>query len=87
MEILQAGITQVTLNRDLAKLVKDGLIDKSGKGRGIRYRVSAKYHLFAPIDREAYFNKEIDYSEEIEFMNGHEVSDEEIEKFLMKSVV
>ncbi|MCD4664499.1 MAG: Fic family protein [Bacteroidales bacterium] len=62
-DILQADVTQVTLNRDLAKLVQDGLIKKSGKGRGIRYRVSAKYFLFAPIDSEVYFNKEIDSRE------------------------
>ena len=59
-EILQADVTQVTLNRDLAKLVKDGLIEKTGKGRGIRYRVSAKYYLFASFDGEAYFDKEVD---------------------------
>lgn len=59
-DILQADVTQVTLNRDLAKLVQNGLIDKNGKGRGIRYLVSAKYHLFAPFDSEAYFNKQVD---------------------------
>lgn len=59
-ESLQAEVTQVTLNRDLAKLVKEGFIEKSGKGRGIRYQVSAKYLLFAPIDSEAYFQKELD---------------------------
>lgn len=79
LKILQAGITQVTLNRDLAKLVKDGLIEKSGKGRGIRYQVSAKYHLFAPIDKESYFNKEID------FRNGKKHFNPEIFSLLSRS--
>lgn len=60
-EDLQANITQVTLNRDLAKLVKNGLIQKSGIGRAIRYQLSTKYLLFAPINVNAYFDKEIDF--------------------------
>lgn len=60
-ESLQANISQITLNRDLAKLVRDGLIEKSGIGRAIRYQLSTKYLLFAPINIDSYFDKEIDF--------------------------
>lgn len=62
-KILQLDITQVTLNRDLAYLVKSKLIQKIGKGRAIRYSISVNYILFAQIDSDKYFADEIDIRE------------------------
>lgn len=56
-EQLQASISQVTLNRDLAKLVKSKFLNKTGKARAITYSVSDYYTLFSDIDIEAYFTK------------------------------
>ena len=59
-KILQIDITQVTLNRDLAVLVKSKSIQKIGKGRATRYLISSSFQLFSPINLDTYFEKEID---------------------------
>lgn len=48
------------MNRDLARLVSDAALVKSGKARAVRYSISDRYRLFSPIDQEAYFEKEPD---------------------------
>ncbi|MFC2107552.1 Fic family protein [Bacteroidota bacterium] len=60
-ENLEAEITQVTLNRDLAKLVKENWIERNGKGRAIIYHLSTKYLLFAEINIKEYFEKDINF--------------------------
>lgn len=57
---LQLDISQVTINRDLAELVKNNFVQKTGKGRAIRYNVSASFQLFAPFNADKYFADEID---------------------------
>ena len=57
---LQLEITQVTLNRDLAKLVKNGYLEKRGKGRATHYKISANVQLFSTIDLDKYFEVEVD---------------------------
>ena len=57
-EFLKENISQPTLNRDLAKLVKSTTIEKSGKARAIRYNLSIGFRLFQPIDLSDYFPKE-----------------------------
>jgi len=59
-ELLRENISQVTLNRDLAKLVSDRALVKSGKARAVRYSISDRYRLFSPIDQETYFEKDPD---------------------------
>ena len=71
-EILQVDITQVTLNRDLSRLVKTKLIQKIGKGRAIRYQVSISFQLFSTIDLDKYFADEVD-SREGEKQFNHEM--------------
>ncbi len=60
LELLNEDISQVTLNRDLAKLVKNQFLIKIGKARAIRYSVSNFYQLLAPVDVGVYFSKETD---------------------------
>lgn len=59
-ELLQEDISQPTLNRDLAKLVTNNVLSKTGKGRAITYSISNYYSLFADVDIEAYFTKDPD---------------------------
>ncbi len=60
LEILSEGISQPTLNRDLAKLVQLSAIEKHGKARAIRYRLFLGAKLLEPINLEEYFVKEVD---------------------------
>ncbi len=49
-----------TLKRVLSKLVKEGLVDASGRGRSTKYSLSASYSMIVPIDMDEYYSKEID---------------------------
>ena len=60
LELLNEDISQVTINRDLAKLVKNQFLTKVGKARAIRYAVSNFYKLFVPVNLDTYFTKEPD---------------------------
>ncbi len=62
-KILNLNISQVTLNRDLSKLLERRLINRIGKGRAIKYSVSVNYQLFSKINLDSYFEKEIDFRE------------------------
>lgn len=55
--LLQDDISQPTLNRDLATLVRERALVKSGKARAISYRVSDHYKLFAHVDVADYFEQ------------------------------
>lgn len=68
-EELGIKIGYATVKRILTKLHADSLIEKIGKGRGTKYKLSETYDLFKPIDVEKYFNKEIDEREIKEFFN------------------
>lgn len=54
------GVSKITINRDLKKLIKLKLVERTGKGRLSVYRVSKHYGLIKPIDVEKYFQKEED---------------------------
>lgn len=58
------GIGQIaayaTIRRDLAKLVSNGILSISGKGKASRYTISPVNHLFWPVNLDSYFSKEID---------------------------
>ena len=60
LEELKEDISQVTLNRDLAKLVKGQIVNKHGKARAITYTVSANYELFKEVNLDSYFDKDLD---------------------------
>lgn len=56
-----------TIKRQLAKLIKDGLIVFTGKQKSTRYLLSLSYQIVYPIDVNQYFEKEID---ERDIQNG-----------------
>ena len=53
-------VSEITVKRDMAKLLVVGLATKSGKGRATTYTLSPRYTLLRPIDPEAYFKIEAD---------------------------
>lgn len=55
-----AGISKITINRDLKKLVEFGLLVKTGSGRGVTYALSSQYRLIQPVNVENYFKIETD---------------------------
>lgn len=57
---LDEEVSQVTLNRDLAQLVANQILVKTGQGRATAYILSRSYVLYAPIDMDTYFQKEPD---------------------------
>ncbi len=59
-ENLNEDISIPTLNRELAALVANNFLVKTGKGRAISYKVSPFYKVFAPFDTSEYFDQEPD---------------------------
>jgi len=59
-EILQEEVSIPTLNRDIAALVRENYLLKSGKGRATSYSISPYFKLFAPLETENYFKKDPD---------------------------
>ncbi len=53
-------VSKITVNRDLEKLIKLGLLKREGKGRAVLYRLSEHYNLVRKIDVENYFKIETD---------------------------
>lgn len=53
-------ITKITINRDLAELVKLGFVAREGKARAVVYSLSPRYNLLKYIDPERYFAVETD---------------------------
>lgn len=49
-----------TVKRALQTLIAEELIRSVGKGKGTKYELSPAYFVLAPIDKEAYFEREID---------------------------
>ncbi len=62
-ECLHDDISMPTLNRDIAALVSNNYLLKTGKGRAISYSISPFYKIFAPLDVEGYFDKDPDARE------------------------
>ncbi len=52
--------SRVTLLRDLGRLADFGLVERSGRGRAVRYALSRYSIQTQPIDVDAYFSKEAD---------------------------
>lgn len=59
-ERLSVGISIPTLNRDLAVLVGANCLLKTGQGRGIAYKASPSYRIFAPVPPASYFERDPD---------------------------
>ncbi len=57
---LGMDVSLATLKRDLSALVADNKLFTEGQGKGTRYFISPTYDMFAPVDIETYFEKEID---------------------------
>jgi len=49
-----------TLKRILNQLVGEKLVDVLGQGKGSKYLISRTYELFAPVNLDTYFEREID---------------------------
>ncbi len=59
-ELLSEEASIPTINRELASLVADNILAKTGKGRATVYSISPAYKIFAPIDASDYFVMELD---------------------------
>lgn len=59
-EQLRNEISMPTLNREMAILVAENYLLKTGKGRATSYRISPFYKIFIPIMVSDYFDKEAD---------------------------
>lgn len=53
-------IAKVTVNRDLDRLIKLGLIERKGRGRAAFYELSPRFNLLKEIDPAKYFSAEVD---------------------------
>jgi len=69
-KLLDENISTATLNRDLAKLVESEILEKTGKARAIRYKLSIGVELFTPIDINQYFDREIDFRDGNKYFNN-----------------
>ncbi len=59
-EQLHEDVSIPTLNRELAALVANNCLLKTGKGRATSYSMSPYYIIFAPLETSDYFDKEPD---------------------------
>ncbi len=57
---LEDAISIPTLNRDIAKLVENNFLQKTGAGRTTAYIITPHYKLFAPIEPNTYFDLDPD---------------------------
>lgn len=53
-------VSRITIIRDLNFLKDLGFITIQGRGRYVRYALSPKYWLLAPVDLDHYFSKDVD---------------------------
>jgi len=53
-------VSRETLVRELNALVKRDSLEKTGKGRGVRYRVKGVHPFLIPLDAEKYFAQDVD---------------------------
>lgn len=57
---LSTSISYATVKRLLSKLIDENLLTKKGQGKSTKYLISPTYEILYPIDKEKYFEKEID---------------------------
>lgn len=51
-----AGVSRITVVRDLGLLTEEGFLVREGAGRAVQYRVSPKFELLKKIDVKKYFD-------------------------------
>lgn len=61
--------SESTLKRILRNMVKEGLIEVSGRGPATKYALSAQAHVTMLLDLDTYFDKDIDEREVQEMFN------------------
>jgi Fic family protein len=59
-EKLRDEISMPTLNREMALLVAENYLLKTGKGRATTYNISSLYKVFIPLDISDYFDRDPD---------------------------
>ena len=57
---LSTSISYATVKRLLSKLIDENLLTKKGQGKSTKYLISPTYEILYPVDKEKYFEKEID---------------------------
>lgn len=60
IKLFYGEVAKVTVNRDLDKLLKIGLIERKGRGRAAFYELSPRFNLLKQIDPVKYFSEEVD---------------------------
>ena len=53
-------ISKITLNRDLAALVKQGFVETIGQGKATKYKLTSRYKLLKEVDFAHYFSVHYD---------------------------
>lgn len=57
------SVSKVTIIRDLNDLIERGLVESTGRGRGVIYSLTEKHELLSYINLDDYFLKEVDVRE------------------------
>jgi Fic family protein len=63
------GFSRITIVRDFNALLKNKYLERSGRGRGVVYKLSKQYLLLRPLDQERYFKDQPDKREVKEKFN------------------
>jgi Fic family protein len=63
------GVERLTIVRDLTKLEKENILEKSGAGRSVRYSLTKKYRITETIPVEDYFAVRFQSRDLIPFFN------------------
>jgi Fic family protein len=58
--VATTGLSPATVKRVVGRLVADGSVRVSGRGRATRYGLSPTYEVLAPFDVDAYYAHEVD---------------------------
>jgi Fic family protein len=57
LDFLGKSIERTTLQRDLNDLQEQGIVSRSGSGRGVRYNITDTNKIFLPVDIKKYFEE------------------------------
>lgn len=76
---IMAGLTEApsdsTMKRLLSAAVKEGNIEKAGRGPATKYKLTPQAHVTMPLDLATYFDKDIDEREVQESFNFNLIRD------------
>jgi Fic family protein len=84
---LDKDVSIPTLNRDIATLLSQNYLLKSGKGRATSYKISPRYSLLFPLEVDDYFDRDPD-ARNASTMFNHDLLEylEKVEVFLPAEV-